>query len=169
MKLGAYEIPSVRLKPNCLEILKKTYDVIKGGEITNVDLAKLLGYTNPRSGGFYENVHSLLLFALIEGRGKFRVTDIGKQLAYPPSDEYKRNTLLKEAVFNVPLWKEIFKRRGKKIDDEFWYTLQDITKAESPDIHKVEKQIRRWYLEDILLVPDEIIESDKEQNLHKSN
>lgn len=168
MQLGSYEIPEVRLKPNGLADIKLIYDAIKSSDIQANDLAKIMGYAASTSGGFYNRVKSLVLFGLLEGRGKFRVTELGKGLAYPPPDEMQRNVLLKKSVFNVELWATIFQRHGKDLTENFWYSLKEITNEEPTDIHKVESRIKNWYLEDISLVPDQLLESQDQPKKYSS-
>ena len=68
-----------------------------------------------------------------------------------------RNNLYIKAVFNVQLWRELYKKHGKNLPESFWFTLEEITCASPPETQKVEAKFKNWYLEDMLLVPDDFI------------
>ena len=163
MQLGSYDIPEIRLKPEIIDINKTIYDHIKNNEVPREDLAKLMGYASSISGGFYPKVRSLILYGLLEGRGKFKVTDLGKNIAYPPPNEKERTILYKTVLLNVPLWNEIYQKYGKNTPESFWYTLKEITGEEPVEIHKVANKVKDWYIEDMLLLPDEILKQQEIQ------
>jgi hypothetical protein len=155
LELNTFEVPEIRLKPEAVEIIKKIYDHAKNDEIHSEQLARILGYAAAKSGGFYPKVKTLITYGLLEGRGKFHVTELGKRLAYPPPNEKDRNNFYTTAVFNVQLWREIYNKYGKSIPESFWFTLEEITGASPTETKKIEGKIKNWYLEDMLLVPDD--------------
>lgn len=169
MQLGTEEIPEIRLKPDCQELIKKIYDEVKSGEIGTENLSRLLGYARPQSGGFYPKVKSLISYGLLHGRGKYSVTELGKKLAYPPPDEKTRLLLVREALFNVPLWIKIYNKHKRNLTDDFWYTLQEFTNAEQKDINDNEKDVRKWYLQDMLSIPEEVAEFEQDSNTFSSD
>src|SRR4051812_1404421 len=112
MELGAFEIPEIRLYPDCIALIKTIYDAIGSDSISSLDLAKTLGYASNTTTTFYRRLNSMVIYGLIERRGKFVITDLGKKLAYPES-EGTRKKLIKEAILSVPLWREIYNKYGK--------------------------------------------------------
>ncbi|MGI0062411.1 MAG: hypothetical protein ACREBA_08170, partial [Nitrosotalea sp.] len=128
MQLGSYEIPEVRLVPEVLEILKKVNNGLSdGGTIQSINLAKLLGYKFGTESQFYRKIRSMLYYGLLEGKGTFRITDLGKSLLIPLNTEEEK-TLRSTAVLHVPLWREIYNRYTKSPPrDDFWIQLMNIT------------------------------------------
>jgi len=149
MKVGKYEIPDVRLYPMLVEATKKIYEKFKSEEATNqLTVAQLIGHKSDKSGTFLAKLACLRAYGLIEKRG-IKVTDIGKRLTYGATEEV-RNEALKEAILNVPLWKEFYSRWGVNPPTvDFWVDLGKITGLEAPDAQKAEKIVRNDYLDDI--------------------
>jgi hypothetical protein len=164
LQLGIYDIPEFRLEPDAIRDIKRIYDGIKKGETHTNDLAKMLGYSAPNSGKFYSRLSSLVDYGLLEGRGRYRVTQLGREISYPAGDEAYKRDLYKRAIFNVPLWRTIRDRYPDKLPEEFWYVLKDITDVDAPDIHKVEKEIKKWYLEDMALIPADSNEEQQQKD-----
>jgi hypothetical protein len=55
-------------------------------------------------------------YGLISSRG-IQVTDLG-------IDDAEKNSVYKEALLNIPLWKELFGKFGKTLpDSNFWANL----------------------------------------------
>lgn len=155
------QYPEYKLDPDAIKDTKKIYDEIRRSEIQSIDLAKILGYSGPTSGKFYERLNSMLMYGLLEGRGRYRVTELGKDISYPMGDESYKKSLYRKAVLNVPLWRNIYDIHKKDLPDNFWYVLKQITNADAPDIHKQEDEIRKRYLEDVALLNDENRESQE--------
>ena len=148
MKIGKYDIPDMRLYPTLVEATKKIYEKFTSEEATNqLTVAQLLGHKSV-SGGFLMKLASLRAYGLIEKRG-IRVTDIGKRLTYGATEE-ERNEALKEAILNIPLWKEFYSRWEVNLPSvDFWVDLGKTTGLEAPDAQKVEKLVRNAYLDDV--------------------
>lgn len=161
MQLGTYEIPESRFQPGVVEDIKKIASHVRGGEIRSDDLAKILGYSSQHSGGFYRRLNSLLVYGLIAGRGKFRITELGESVAYPHNEEHRKRAY-KEAILNVPLWNELFKLHKKDVPESIWLDLKNITGVTSAEAQASEKEIRRWYADDVMLIADEVV-TDQEQ------
>jgi hypothetical protein len=80
---------------------------------------------------------------------------LGKKLTYGQTDNEK-NDAFKEALLNIPLWKELYSKFGKTIPiSNFWAKLTEITGLEAPDAQKVEEIVRNAYLDDIQYVKEE--------------
>ncbi len=162
LRLGTFDIPEVRLYPNAVNDVKKVIES-KVSEIGHTDLAKLWKYARPNTGSFYRRLNALLHYRLLESggtRGRFRVTQLAKDL-YHPHDEGHRKQLYKQAVMNIDLWKELYNRVGKNPPESIYVNLKELTGAEPSEIEKVEKEIRKWYLDDIALVPEEIMQQQE--------
>jgi hypothetical protein len=164
VELGSYEVPETRLIA-CLVDLRKLYDNLKTRPSTTLEMAKTLGFVAPTSGGFYRKLKSLEAFGLIQNvsRGVFQVTQLGASLLFEREDENRRGKLLREAVMNVKLWAELYKEKGKNPPEKMFGLLSSITKAEPSQIDKHQEEIRRWYIEDIAQVPDEVLQLVEEE------
>lgn len=149
MRIGSYEIPEVRFTSGAFNDIKKIYDNVKSvdRQIHANDLALLLGYKTPTSGGFYRRINSLISYGLLEGRGKFRVTKNGEDILYP-RDEDHRKLLLRESVLRVSLWNEFYKKFKRDLPENLWLEIKDLTGVSSAEAQSVEKEVRRWYLND---------------------
>ena len=149
MRIGSYEIPEIRFNSGAFNDIKKIYDNVKSvdRQIHANDLALLLGYKTPTSGGFYRRINSLISYGLLEGRGKFRVTKNGEDILYPP-DEERRKQLLRESVLRVSLWNEFYNKFKRNLPENLWLEIKDLTGVSSAEAQSVEKEVRRWYLND---------------------
>jgi hypothetical protein len=149
LRIGSYEIPEIRFTTGAFNDIKKIYDNVKSvdRQIHANDLALLLGYKTPTSGGFYRRINSLISYGLLEGRGKFRVTKNGEDILYP-RDEDHRKQLLRESVLRVSLWNEFYKKFKRELPENLWLEIKDLTGVPSAEAQGVEKEVRRWYLND---------------------
>ena len=149
MRIGSYEIPEIRFTTGAFNDIKKIYDNVKSvdRQIHANDLALLLGYKTPTSGGFYRRINSLIGYGLLEGRGKFRVTKNGEDILYP-RDEDHRKQLLRESVLRVSLWNEFYKKFKRNVPENLWLEIKDLTGVPSAEAQGVEKEVKRWYLND---------------------
>lgn len=149
MRIGSYEIPEIRFTTGAFNDIKKIYDNVKSvdRQIHANDLALLLGYKTPTSGGFYRRINSLIGYGLLEGRGKFRVTKNGEDILYP-RDEDHRKQLLRESVLRVSLWNEFYKKFKRDLPENLWLEIKDLTGVPSAEAQGVEKEVKRWYLND---------------------
>jgi hypothetical protein len=155
MWLGTYNIPEVRLYPDILNDVKR-FSLIKP-RIHDVDvdldpkvLAKTLGLT-PNSGAFYRRLNSSICYGLVEGRSRFRLTQLGEDITNPKNYNIrtKRQSLYKQSILSVPLWVELYKRFGKEVPQNLTPTLKDVTGEKLSLVQRMEKDIRRWYLKDL--------------------
>jgi hypothetical protein len=157
-KVGSFHLPMTRLSPNAINDIKVLYESTIGkAEIPSIEIARILGFSSPSSGGFYRRLNSLILYGLIEpaSRGIFKISQLGKDIQIP-SDEYHRKQAFRKAVFNVPLWKSLYDR-VKKNPDNLYSHLISITAAEPLHVRNAEDDIKRWYIEDISLVSNEVL------------
>lgn len=156
MKIGNFEVPEVRLVPNCVDDIKKIYDNVQFKQITSKDLADLFGYKNATSGRFYIRLKSLISYGLLQSGNS--VTKLGYQMAYPESS-YEEDEARRKAIFNVGLWKELYRNIGKNIPADFWIILKNVSNVDAPTAKKSQSIIKKWYAEDIGLLPDSVLVS----------
>lgn len=162
MQLGSFEVPEKRLIIHAIPDLKLIYDSVKTGEIKSADISSLFGYKHPTATPFYHRLNSLSSFGLLEGRGKFRITTIGKDLLFPESDEHDKKSKNK-AILHVPLWKSLYAKYKKDLPAEnFWVQLKNITGVQPDEAKKVESEIKKWYGEDIVHVTEELVSTDQD-------
>ena len=149
MRIGSYEIPEIRFNSGAFTDIKKIYDNVKSvdRQIHANDLALLLGYKTPTSGGFYRRINSLISYGLLEGRGKFKVTKNGEDILYPRDEEHRKQ-LIRESVLRVSLWNEFYKKFKRELPENLWLEIKDLTGVSSAEAQSVEKEVRRWYLND---------------------
>ena len=152
MKIGNYEIPDIRLS-EVIQDVKKIFDKVKNTQdLTHyTDIAVMLDYKSKIGGAFYRRLNSLTLFGLLEGRAKYRVTELGENISYP-IDEANKNELTSKAFLSVPLWNKIYSKHGKQLSDNVWFDIKNITGISAPEAQAVEKDVRKWYLEDVVFV-----------------
>ncbi|MGI0072845.1 MAG: hypothetical protein ACREA3_03415 [Nitrosotalea sp.] len=94
---------------------------------------------------------------MLEGKGTFRITDLGKSLLIPLNTEEEK-TLRSTAVLHVPLWREIYNRYTKSPPrDDFWIQLMNITGVNRDVANENAGKILKWYLEDIGQVSEDIV------------
>jgi hypothetical protein len=152
LKIGNYEIPDIRLS-EAIQDVKKIFDKVKNTQdLTHYsDIAVMLDYKSKIGGAFYRRLNSLTLFGLLEGRAKYRITDLGENISYPIDDE-QRAELSSKAFLNVPLWNKLYAKHGKQLGDNVWFDIKNITGISAPESQTIEKDIRKWYLDDVVFV-----------------
>jgi len=165
VKVGKFDIPTFHLQPNLVEATKILYETFKSDEAPDLlTAAKLLGHKTDKSGGFLTKLADLRSYGLLTSRG-IKVTDLGKKLTFGISDEEK-NEAFKEALLNIPLWKEFYSKFGKTLPtSNFWAKLTEITGLEAPDAQKVEENVRNAYLADFQYVKEAKKPEDEESRM----
>ena len=167
MRIGSYEIPEIRFNSGAFNDIKKIYDNVKSvdRQIHANDLALVLGYKTPTSGGFYRRINSLISYGLLEGRGKFRVTKNGEDIIYPRDEEH-RKLLFRESVLRVSLWNEFYKKYRRDLPENLWLEIKDLTGVSSAEAQSAEKEVRRWYLNDTEQIAEEHSLLNLSEKLH---
>lgn len=156
MQLGSFEVPEIRLIPNAIADIKIIYDHVQSEPARSKDLAAYLGYAHATATRFYLRLNAMTVYGLLEGRGSYKVSELGKQLAYPESDEQETEARTK-AVLNVALWREIHSRYKKSPPREnFWVHIKNITGIEPKKAQDIQSLIFKWYTEDIAHVSDRL-------------
>lgn len=148
MKVGSYEYPDYRLFPTAVEATKIIFDKFKGESAPdNATVAALWGHKSV-SGSVLSKLGALRSYGLLEKRG-IKVTDLGKSITYPTNDDEK-NEAVKQAILNIPLWAELYRKFGVNLPKEnFWVDLRQITGLEAPDSQKNAELVRNDYMEDV--------------------
>lgn len=165
MKIGNYEIPDIRLS-EAIQDVKKIFDKVKNTQdLTHyTDLAVMLDYKSKIGGAFYRRLNSLTLFGLLEGRAKYRITELGENISYPVNDSQK-NELSSKAFLNVPLWNKLYTKHGKQLPDNVWYDIKNITGISAPEAQSIEKDVRKWFLDDVVFVIEKLNRKTGEQTI----
>ncbi len=163
MKIGNYEIPDIRLS-EAIQDVKKIFDKVKNTkDLTHYsDIAVMLDYKSKIGGAFYRRLNSLTLFGLLEGRAKYRITELGENISYPINDGQK-NELSSKAFLNVLLWNKLYSKHGKHLPDNVWFDIKNITGISAPESQSVEKEVRKWYLDDVVFVAEKLSGRNEEQ------
>ncbi len=168
MKLGSFEVPEKRLIPDALTDIRKIYDAVKSDEIASKDMSAMLGYSHPTATRFYIRLNSMVSYGLLEGRGTFRVSNLGKSLAYP-ENERQEKILKNKAILNVSLWKELYQKSQKSPpSDNFWVQIKNITGIEPQEAKNVEIQVRKWYVEDVGHISEDLLSESPEVSTQTS-
>ena len=149
MRLGTMDIPNYPLAET-VELVKKIYEQLKRDEITREHIAGILGF-NARSGGFNMRLFDMKLYGLIDGRAKFRVTDLAVKATFGTEEE--KALALDAAVRNVPLWKAFYEKWGTSIPpDTFWIDLATMAGVERSESKSEADKVRKLYMEDVKYV-----------------
>jgi hypothetical protein len=165
LKIGNYEIPDIRLS-EAIQDVKKIFDKVKNTQdLTHYsDIAVMLDYKSKIGGAFYRRLNSLTLFGLLEGRAKYRVTELGENISYPINENQKAE-LSSKAFLNVPLWNKLYSKHGKQLSDNVWFDVKNITGISAPESQSVEKDVRKWYLDDVVFMTEKLNVKNGEQNI----
>jgi hypothetical protein len=164
-KIGNYDYPEITFS-EAVKLTKQFHDKLKGTATSLSSLAHALD-SSEKSGWFKVKVADLKRYGLIEGRGEFKISQIGQDiLFYNKKEEYQ--TAIKIVLNSVALFKDIFQRVGKDVQDinNFRTILVDLTHAEKGEIQNKSEQIRNVYI-DIVSGIDEAItlsSENKSQN-----
>lgn len=145
-RLGNLDIPNYPLMES-VEAVKKIYEQLGRGEITNEHIAGVLGLA-PRSGGFNVRLFDLKLYGFVEGRGmKIRVTELAVRATFGTPEEI--TSALDSALKNVPLWKMIFEKWGKSIPAEtFYIDLALMAGVERSESKSQADKVRKLYMDE---------------------
>lgn len=151
-----WRIPKLRIYPELYDDVKKLYEKFGQGEVDQETIAQLWGHKSAKSSQFrVVKLGSLRNYGLIEGRGKIRVSNLGKRLTYPENDEELMNAIV-EAVKKIPLWKilfDTFTEKGSDLPtDTLWMDLRRIVgedKLPPEEAKNKAKIIRKAYFEDL--------------------
>jgi hypothetical protein len=146
MKIGSYTIPNNRLR-TLIEDAKKVYEKFPNEEVEAEFIAHTLD-NSPTSGAFKQKLADLRSYGLLEGRGKIRISELGKKVTYGHEDE--KREAFEKIIKNIPLWGIFFDKYGVSIkEDNFWVDLAKITGLERPESQNKAEWVRKAYLDDV--------------------
>jgi hypothetical protein len=166
MKIGSYTIPNNRLK-DLIEDTKRIYEKFPSEEVEAEFIAHTIG-NSPKSGSFRQKLADLRSYGLLEGRGKIRVSELGKTITYGHASE--KIEAFEKILKNIPLWGIFLDRYGISIkEDSFWVDLAKITGVERPLAQNKAEWVRKIYMEDaryldIVKKPLESSDSNPKEN-----
>lgn len=164
MKIGKHSIPKYRLQ-GLIEDTKKIYEQFNGKESELEFVGHTIGHL-PKSGAFRQKLADLRSYGLIEGRGKIKVSELGKKVTY--GTEPERMEALEHIIRNIPLWSSILDKYGVNIKEEnFWVDLAQITGAERLEAQTKANEVRKAYLEDVTYYKP--VEKAQESGLERAN
>lgn len=152
MQIGRYSIPEYQL-PALIGYVQKLYEKCpKEEEIDPNIFAELTGHKSGKSGTFLMKLAAIRAYGLVEGRGKIRISEIGKHISHPlPTTNVFAD--VETALLNIPLWRELYSNFGgikaELPKENFWADLVRITGAEAPEAQNKEKNVRKAYMEDV--------------------
>jgi hypothetical protein len=141
--IGNEQFPEMTLS-QALEAI----DRIKREKVqTTVALAKVYGYTNFRSGAFFNRLAALTKFyGFLEREGtSIQLTSLAKRIVYPVSDP-DRQLATREAVGRVTLLTTLYKELGRDYHTEDFPTkLLQITGASHEDLQQKAPRVEKLY------------------------
>ena len=156
MEIGGEYIPDMRLYPELVDGVKKLYGKFGSNDVDQETVAQLMGHKSASSSQWrVVRLRCLKDYRLVEGRGKIRVTDVGKRLTQGDSKE--QIDALVESVTSISFWNKLFEKYtkiGKPLPtDNFWMDLRQIIGEDklSPDEAKSKaEKVRKAFLEDVM-------------------
>ena len=149
MRIDGYSVPTIRLYPRLMEALRIIYTKFGLEKIPSLEaLAEALRHKTANSGTFLLKVSCLRAYGLLKKR-ELRLSDLGKRLVTSTSRE-ERSEALKEAILNIPLWKEFYDRWGLEIPEEsFLEEFRKITGISGEEAEHIAEKVKQAYLEDV--------------------
>lgn len=130
-----------------IEDTKKIYDKFPNEEVESEFIAHAISY-KPTGGAFKQRLADLRLYGLIEGRGKIKVSELGKMATY--GHETEKTDAFEKIIRKVPLWSIFLDKYKVSIKEEnFWIDLAKITGVERPVAQTKAGFIRTAYMEDV--------------------
>ncbi len=162
----------MRLYPDLFDDVKKLYGKFGQSEVDQEAVAQLWGHKSAKSSQFsFVKLGSLRDYGLIEGRGKVKVSDLGRRLTFPKND-VEGNDAIVETIKNVPLWRTLFDNYTAKGEDlptdTFWMDLRRIVGEDKlpPEEAKNEaKIVRKAYFEDLRYFKRDIKPEKEEEEM----
>lgn len=145
MRIGNTTLPSNRL-PILLLDVARIYQAYPKPIIHDAhkddDLAKLLGYSSSHNGAYWNRLSAMKYYGLLEGRPHVRLTELAKKLT-TARNERERSGAYFEAVCNIVLWRELYKRHKFTLPKQnLWKSIAEITECTSTLARTVEPFVR---------------------------
>jgi hypothetical protein len=171
-----YSIPDMRIYPELYDDIKKLYGKFGQGEVDPETVAQLWGHKSSKSSQFrVTKLGCLRAYGLIDGRGKIRVSTLGKNLTYPQNEE-ELMTAIVETVKKIPLWKwlfDTFTSKGRDVPtDTLWMDLRQLVgedKLPPEDAKNKAELVRKAYFEDLKYYKADFKPQNEETKLKPEN
>jgi len=169
MRLGRFDIPLVRF-PNAINEAKTIYESTVGMEDFHInDAAKAWNLASPNSRRFYRRLNSLALFGLeTVSKDRYRITSLAKGILFPPNVKEK-NKAYATAFSHVELWSRLYGMVKNNPPQRIFSQLSTITGAEPLVIKDLEKNVSEWYLEDLSVIPEDVLQKEYVEQAEKTN
>lgn len=151
-KIGSYYYPSRKIAP-ILESIRVIGDKLRGNSASLEVVASTLGYKSSNNGAFQHTLADIRRYGLIDGRGKeIKLSELAQKILAPNRGE--EAGAIKEMVFHMPLWKEIYDKFGKNPID-FSVALQKITGINRLEADAVKDDISKLYIDAVSKISNE--------------
>ena len=116
------------------------------------DLAQLLGYSSSHNGAYWNRLSAMKQYGLLEGRPHVRLTELAKKLT-TAQDETGRSVAYFQAVCNIVLWRELYKRHKFTLPKQnLWKSIAEITECPHTMAREVEPYVREAFEVDTNIV-----------------
>lgn len=140
-------IDSYKYPEHDIEQAVEITEVIRYKGISKPDLlAEQLGHSSAEGGAFRNKLTSLRRYGLISGRGDIELTPLAKRIVSPKPNSNEREEAIANAVLNVDLLKELYKKLDYNTpDDDFWFQVVEITDAEREEAKKKSSVVEDLY------------------------
>jgi hypothetical protein len=173
-KIGSYQYPNTKVA-GALEAIRAFKDKLKGVASNKNALASALGYKSANNGAFTHKMMDLRKYGLIEGRGsETKLSELAKKIL-APHNKREETEALKEMVFNIPLWKDIYEKYGVNLPSDIGSALQNITNGDRLEVDALKDQISKLYIDAVSNIgnvnsniKDENLELQPEQHIQTS-
>jgi len=171
-----WSVPEMRIYPELYDDIKKLYGKFGQSEVDPETVAQLWGHKSMKSSQFrVTKLGCLRAYGLIDGRGKIRVSTLGKNLTYPQNEE-ELMTAIVETVKKIPLWKwlfDTFTSKGRDVPTEtLWMDLRQFVgedKLTPEDAKNKAELIRKAYFEDLKYYKPEFKPQNGDKHLPTDN
>lgn len=164
-KIGSYQYPNTRVV-GAIDAVRAFKDKLKGVASNKNALASALGYKSANNGAFTHKMMDLRKYGLIDGRGsETRLSELAKKVL-APHNKREEGEALKEMIFNIPLWKDIYDKYGVNLPSDFGSALQNITNADRLEVDALKDQVSKLYIDAVSNIGS-VNSSIKDDNLEQ--
>lgn len=168
-KIGNYEVPDVKFQ-TILKATETLVETLNGSVSDEKTFIEALGH-NSRNGAYLQKVSDMRKYKLLSSRG-ITATDLAKKIIRPLSQNEKKEAMNK-SIESVELWRELFKRIGRKEleEEKFRLQLSEITgdreKAykQAGNILSLYKDILQYYDDNLTKSTEKYISKEEDKEL----
>lgn len=152
-KIGSYYYPSRKIIP-IIESVKLIGDKLRSNTASVEVVASTLGYKSTFNGAFQHTLADIRKYGLVDGRGKeIRLSELAHKIIAPNKGE--EASAMKEMIFHMPLWKEIYEKFGKNPSD-FSVVLQSVAGINRLEADAVKDEISKLYIDAVSKIGNEV-------------